>query len=237
VPLPALALAVALGLDGLLMAALWAGGPAGVTLGTLHVSPGWIDVLAPLFGMGAAALVLQHLGARATLARTLVAARVRLSSASPLRRAQLLAATCLTLAALNSALAAPIEALRLRVFQASRTYPSLTHNGDNAHLPALLGAVAARSNPDAVVVHLEDEDPRGHVAAYYAYPRLLLMAPARRAWSTRMRMDRLGVPDPVLPPTGPAPGLETSASFAAAQRAELLVLRGRDLLTAAEALP
>jgi hypothetical protein len=227
--------------DGLVLAGLWFGVPHGLDLGWaldgLVIEPGWIDVAVPLALGLAVAIGVVHVGPRRLAAHVAERTRELLGAAGPAGRVRLALAACMTLAALDTLLGAPVASLRLRVAQTASARPALTHNRDHHHVPALLDAVASRRDDAAVVVHVEDDDPRGHVASYYAYPRLLLMAPERRAWTLRSRMDRLGVPDPTLPPAGPGPGVERSAAFARERDADLLVLRGLRLSDRGEAVP
>jgi hypothetical protein len=227
--------------DNLVLAGLWFGVPHGLDLSWmvdgLLIEPGWIDVAVPLALALAVAVGVVHAGPRRLSALAVERARRHVGPAGPAARVRLAVAAFMTLAALDALLGAPVASLRLRVAQTASARPALTHNRDHHHVPALLDAVAARRDDAAVVVHVEDDDPRGHVASYYSYPRLLLMAPGRRAWTLRSRMDHLGVPDPTLPPAGRGPAVECSAAFARERGADLLVLRGLRLADHVEVVP
>lgn len=212
-----------LGLDGALLVALWCGGPAGLLVFGARLLPGYVESALPLAVALLVTLGWLRLGSRRVALRAWVQWRRRWAPASPPRRLALLASLAMLAVALDDLVATPKDALRLRLVQAASSTPSLTHNRHNRHVPGLVAAVTARPDAGPLVVHLDDDDARGHEAAYYAYPRLLLMAPARRAWSLRARMDHLGLPDPAPPPSLPEPPLGVSRAFAHERGLPLLV--------------
>jgi hypothetical protein len=87
-------------------------------------------------------------------------------------------------------------------------------NGAQTHLPVLITHVAARPSTQPLVLHIHGNDERGHLASYYAYPRLLMMAPALRRFSLRERMTYTGSADPLFAAPGEKPSFEDSQRFA-----------------------
>lgn len=93
-------------------------------------------------------------------------------------------------------------------------------NNANLHTGGVVELLAARSDPRPIVLRLDDKDPRAHTAAFYAYPRLMLMEPAERRWGLRERMLRVVETDTLRQPRPP---LSVSRDYAA-QRAGVLVI-------------
>ena len=97
-------------------------------------------------------------------------------------------------------------------------------NSANLHAAGVVELLARRGDPRPVVLRIDDSDPRGHTAAFYAYPRLILMEPAERRWGLRERMLRVVETDT---PRGDRPPLSASRDFAA-RRGAVLVIAGPD---------
>jgi len=98
-------------------------------------------------------------------------------------------------------------------------------NGAQPHLERLMAEVARRESNGPLAIYICYDDRRGHLAAFYAYPRLLLMEPGLRAWSLQSRMDVPGVADPLFALPRPLPALDelqASRAFALARRVPLL---------------
>lgn len=111
---------------------------------------------------------------------------------------------------------------------------TLFTNEWHLHLRPLIGAVAARPPEPPVALVIEDVNPRGHLDAFYAYPRLLRMHPDLHAWALAEMMTRGGEHDPAFAAPGAAPPLELSLRWAAERGCELLLARPQvvELLTA-----
>jgi len=93
-------------------------------------------------------------------------------------------------------------------------------NSANLHTAGVVEILARSSDPRPVVLRLDDDDPRGHTAAFYAYPRLILMEPAERRWGLRERMLRVVETDT---PRETRPPLSASRDFTARRGGILLI--------------
>lgn len=82
---------------------------------------------------------------------------------------------------------------------------------------ALVTALVTEPWGPPPVVRILDDDPRGHFASYYAYPRLFRMAPEERRWAAHARPNRhweTHSPDPLFQHPTRRPGAEISRSLA-----------------------
>ena len=86
----------------------------------------------------------------------------------------------------------------------------------------LVATVTSDPVPDGAVVYIREGDPRGHLSAYYSYPRTLYMEPERRRWGLHSRMLRTGRDDPGFGDPGPEPTLRESLRFARSRDLPLL---------------
>jgi hypothetical protein len=110
-----------------------------------------------------------------------------------------------------------------KVRNSARIGPAtMSVNMFNRHAGPLVQSLVQRDSPDPVVVWIEDLDRRGHTAAFYLYPRLLLMEPAQRRWTLQQRMTLLGGPNPYFR-VGNRPSKALSEAFAAERGTELVV--------------
>jgi hypothetical protein len=105
-----------------------------------------------------------------------------------------------------------------------RSAGKILANNANLHTAGVVELLAGRTDPRPVVLRLDDSDPRGHTAAFYAYPRLILMEPAERRWGLRERMLRVVETET---PRAPRPPVSESRDFAA-RRGGVLVIAGPD---------
>ncbi|MBW2361160.1 MAG: hypothetical protein JRG84_09685 [Deltaproteobacteria bacterium] len=88
-------------------------------------------------------------------------------------------------------------------------------------LAPLVRGLVQRPSPEPVVVWIDDLDRRGHSAAFYLYPRLMLMEPAQRRWTLQQRMTVRGGPNPHFR-IGHRPSEARSRAFAKERGAELV---------------
>ena len=106
---------------------------------------------------------------------------------------------------------------------------TLFTNEWHLHMRTLIEQVAARPAEPPVALVIEDVNPRGHLDAFYAYPRLLRMQPELHAWALVEMMGRGGEQDPAFAVPGEAPPLERSLRWAAERGYELLLARPQDV--------
>lgn len=121
-------------------------------------------------------------------------------------------------------LAVTEEVLRVasEVRKSARIGPAtMSVNVNNRHAGPLVRSLVQRASPDPVVVWIDDRDRRGHTAAFYLYPRLMLMEPAQRRWTLQQRMTVLGGPNPHFR-IGHRPAKALSEAFAAERGTELV---------------
>lgn len=100
---------------------------------------------------------------------------------------------------------------------------TLFTNEWHLHMRSLIGQVAARPLEPPPALVIEDINPRGHLDAFYAYPRLLRMQPDLHAWALAEMMGRGSERDPAFAAPGDAPPLERSLRWAAERGYELLL--------------
>lgn len=139
----------------------------------------------------------------------------RLVVASAIRRLGMLLTGLLLVVQITLWLAAP-DGLR----DARRAEPELleglvSDHGMHDHLPALLAEITTVGSGAPVVVYIDGVDSRGHVASFYAFPRLLMMEPKRRVWTLREAMRWDFEKDPGFGPLGPPPPRASSLRYAA----------------------
>lgn len=108
---------------------------------------------------------------------------------------------------------------------ASGNGSTLFSNEWHLHLWPLIEHVAARAPEPPVALVIEDVNPRGHLDAFYAYPRLLRMQPELHAWCLAEMMARGAEWDPAFPPPGEAPPLADTLRWAAERGCVLLRAR------------
>ena len=198
--------------DGLLCLRIWLGGPLQLEARSL---PAQLMPANPLYALPV--LVLAWCGVRWRRWRGWLG--LREGERLRLRRPKLLA--CIAMAASVALLGAQLRAVTwevvsvpARVRKSARTGAGGTHvSGANRHAPPLVRTLVQRESAEPVVVWIEDLDVRGHTAAFYLYPRLLLMEPKLRRWSLRERMRIRGKPDPQFF-VGPRPAKALSQAFA-----------------------
>ena len=108
-----------------------------------------------------------------------------------------------------------IEARRLLHAKSRNTARTgLVGHGAQEHLTVLVEAVVRERLPGGCVVYIHGDDARGHLSAYYCYPRLIYMEPTMRRWSLASRMLRTGEVDPCFKDPGARPLLEETRRFA-----------------------
>ena len=95
-------------------------------------------------------------------------------------------------------------------------------NAAHRHLAPIIGLLAHRSDPGPVAIYIEDVNPRGHLASFYAYPRLLCMDQDTQAWSLRVMMWRSAGKDPAFADPGERPPYEQELAWARAKGIDLL---------------
>ena len=151
------------------------------------------------------------------LERSLLAlSRARLAS-----RISALAGACVVIGCLGHAVAAVTEAGGWIIHGVS--VPSVRADSSHRHLKPLVEAIVGRGDGGPFVVAIDDVNPRGHMAAYYCYPRVLLMSPARSYWSMTKRMTDGWKLDPSHAGTGATPRIDEDAAFARARGMPFLV--------------
>lgn len=95
-------------------------------------------------------------------------------------------------------------------------------SSSSKHVAPLVRRLVRREPFDPVVVWIEDRDRRGHTAAYYLYPRLMLMEPGSRRFSLKNAMAPRDRADPYFR-LGPPPSMQRSREFAEQRGAEFIV--------------
>jgi hypothetical protein len=114
-----------------------------------------------------------------------------------------------------------------KVRKAARKGPAgMSINGANKHAAPLVRRLVQRPSSDPVVVWIDDLDRRGHTAAFYLYPRLMLMEPDIRRFTLRQRMTLLGGANPYFR-IGPGSSMLRSRQFAKERGAEF-IFAGRE---------
>lgn len=109
-----------------------------------------------------------------------------------------------------------------KVRKSARKGPAaMSINGANKHVGPLVRRLVQRQKSDPVVVWIDDLDRRGHTAAYYLYPRLMLMEPAERRFTLRQRMAGFGGTNPYFNP-GPRSSMAAAQAFAKERGAEFV---------------
>ncbi len=109
-----------------------------------------------------------------------------------------------------------------KVRKSARIGPAkMSVNAANRHAGPLVRGLVQRPSPEPVVVWIDDLDRRGHSAAFYLYPRLMLMEPAQRRWTLQQRMTVRGGPNPHFR-IGHRPSEARSRAFAKERGAELV---------------
>ena len=66
--------------------------------------------------------------------------------------------------------------------------PRIRADSHHQHLTPLIQQIVGREGGGAIAVAIDDINPRGHLAAYYCYPRVLLMSLERARWCMTSRM-------------------------------------------------
>jgi hypothetical protein len=178
-----------------------------------------------------ALLVLQLTGPGRTLRvrQRLATASSRLREAPFRRQLGALLAVGFLLWQFEALLAMPIRGLRWKMKAAVTATPGITYRPSSAHVPHLVEQVVRQLDAGPTVVFIDDDDPRAHQASYYTYPRLLMMAPTQRTWSTRSRQLHYDIPDEAYPDPGSAPDIGASVRHAGERRAGLLVVDAEGL--------
>lgn len=95
-------------------------------------------------------------------------------------------------------------------------------NAAHRHLAPIIGLLAHRADPGPVAIYIEDVNPRGHLASFYAYPRLLCMEQGAQAWSLRVMMWRYAGKDPAFADPGERRPYEQELAWAQAKGIDLL---------------
>lgn len=108
---------------------------------------------------------------------------------------------------------------------ASGNGSTLFSNEWHQHLRPLIGYVAGRTSEAGVALVVDDVNPRGHLDAFYAYPRLLRMEPALHAWSLAEMMGRGGERDPAFERPDAAPDLQSTLHWAVGRGLEVVLAR------------
>ena len=109
-----------------------------------------------------------------------------------------------------------------KVRKAERKGPAgMSINGANKHVGPLVRRLVQRPASEPVVVWIDDLDRRGHTAAFYLYPRLMLMEPGVRRFTLRQRMTLLGGPNPYFKVGARSP-MSKSIEFAQERAAEFV---------------
>jgi hypothetical protein len=201
----------------LALSILWtwwsAGHPSGLV--SLPRGGGDFELRLLILGVGLVTLMLSERRQRLALQRSLISARECWRESAWCQRAAIALLVVMACRSLDGYIAAPKKGLLLKHRVATSAHPGLFHNDANRHVPDLLEFVVSRASTSPVVVHIDDEDPRGHMASFYCYPRLLMMEPGFRRWTVRWRQFNLDV-DVVESGPGSIPSTGASRSFAAA---------------------
>ncbi len=167
-----------------------------------------------------------ELGPRARAGARSVALRLR--SLSALRQLALALCGLAVLANASTWLEAVDTTNDLRERARTLAQTRLFDNGSQPHLEELVRRVVTRASAAPAVVHVGSHDRRAQLAAFYCYPRLLLMEPSVRRWARRDRMQSAAFgADPRAQPHGPPPQAESSRRFAAERAAELIEIEAR----------
>jgi hypothetical protein len=114
------------------------------------------------------------------------------------------------------------DALTTLADRGRRSKQGVIENAAHRHLAPLVGLLAHRTDPGPVAIYIEDVNPRGHLASFYAYPRLLCMDQAAQAWSLRVMMWRYPGEDPAFADPGERPSYESALEWAQQKGLDLL---------------
>ncbi|HVS19211.1 MAG TPA: hypothetical protein VMT18_11470 [Planctomycetota bacterium] len=108
---------------------------------------------------------------------------------------------------------------------ASGNGSTLFSNEWHLHLRPLIEHMAARAPEPGVALVVEDVNPRGHLDAFYAYPRLLRMEPSLHAWSLAEMMSRSRKKDPAFERPPARPDLESTLHWATGRGLDVVLAR------------
>jgi hypothetical protein len=214
--------------DAALVLWIWLGGPFQVPVDALPfgMKPPNPLVLLPVLGL--AWCLVRWRNWRSWLGLS-TSHRLRLRGVHPL--AWLIVP--LSAAVLGAQLLAAIEQVvpvTSKVRKSARIGPAnMSINVANRHAGPLVRRVAQRPSPDPVVVWIDDLDRRGHTAAFYTYPRLMLMEPTERRWSLQQRMTVRGGNNPLFG-VGARPPRALSEAFASERGVEFVFAERRPSL-------
>jgi hypothetical protein len=103
-----------------------------------------------------------------------------------------------------------------------RARQGVIENVAHRHLAPLVGLLAHRPDPGPVAVYIDDVNPRGHLASFYSYPRLLCMEQGAQSWSLRVMMWRYPGEDPAFADPGERPSYEAALVWARQKGLDLL---------------
>ena len=159
-----------------------------------------------------------------TLWSALAWALARWRAASTVRRLGMVASLVGVLLAVRPYLRVP------RILSStSLKFEGILSNQANAHVADLVYQVTSRPLGQPPVVYIEDDDPRGHFASFYCYPRPIRMEPSQRRWSLVSRVIRYwedDFDDSGFDPEPAPPGLDSSLEYARSMQTDLLVAPG-----------
>jgi hypothetical protein len=102
---------------------------------------------------------------------------------------------------------------------------SVREDGWNMHLGPLVRWVTEENEHPEVALYVEDVNSRGHLAAFYCYPRLLRMHPAQQEWSLFERIANGGKRDPGFQTEVRKPDASACVAWAHARALPLVIAR------------